>query len=74
MFCPVCESEYQPGITHCPDDDVELVERLNPEASHDDSGARFVSLHHLGFAGRGRDGQRYPGTKWHPCGRSVRQF
>lgn len=48
MFCPVCESEYQPGITRCPDDDAELVERLNPETSHDDSAARFIPLHHLG--------------------------
>jgi hypothetical protein len=48
MFCPVCESEYQPDIMRCPDDDVELVARLNPETSHDDSAARFVPLHHLG--------------------------
>jgi hypothetical protein len=48
MFCPICESEYQPGITRCPDDDAELVERLNPETSHDTSEARFVPLHNLG--------------------------
>jgi hypothetical protein len=48
MFCPVCESEYQPGISRCLDDDAELVERLNPETSHDTSEARFVSLHNLG--------------------------
>jgi hypothetical protein len=48
MFCPICESEYQPGITRCPDDNVELVERLNPETSHDTSEARFVALHNLG--------------------------
>jgi hypothetical protein len=48
MFCPVCEAEYQSGITRCPDDDVALVERLDPRTSHDDSEARFVHLHHLG--------------------------
>jgi hypothetical protein len=48
MFCPICESEYQPGITRCPDDNAELVERLNPETSHDTSEARFVPLHNLG--------------------------
>jgi len=48
MFCPVCESEYKPGITRCPDDGAELVERLNPETTvHDDSAARFVTLHTL---------------------------
>jgi hypothetical protein len=25
MWCPVCGSEFQPGITRCPDDDVALV-------------------------------------------------
>jgi len=49
MFCPVCESEYGPGITHCVDDDTPLVERLTPENTfHDSSEARFVSLHKLG--------------------------
>ena len=49
MFCPVCESEYEPGITRCPDDDAELVERLTPEtAVHDHSEARFVPLHNIG--------------------------
>ena len=48
MFCPICESEYQPGITRCPDDNTELVERLNPETSHDTSEARFLTLHNLG--------------------------
>ena len=48
MFCPVCESEYQPGITHCPDDDVDLVASLTPETTgRDDSEARFVVLHTL---------------------------
>ena len=46
MFCPVCEAEYEAGITHCADDGTELVERLNPEAgATDDSEARFVMLH-----------------------------
>ncbi len=49
MFCPVCESEYEPGITHCRDDGTALVERLTPENTlHDHSEARFVPLHTLG--------------------------
>jgi hypothetical protein len=49
MFCTVCEAEYEPGITHCPDDNVPLVERLTPENTlHDGSEARFVALHRLG--------------------------
>ena len=48
MFCPVCESEYHLGVTHCPDDNAKLVEHLNPATSHDDSEARFVPLHNLG--------------------------
>jgi len=48
MFCPVCESEYKAGITRCPDDDVDLVDRLTPEmGASDDSEARFVPLHTL---------------------------
>jgi hypothetical protein len=50
MFCPVCESEYQPGITNCPDDDSALVEKLTPEITgRDDSEARFVSLYKFGY-------------------------
>ncbi len=49
MFCPVCEAEYEPGITQCPDDNSRLVERLTPEnTGHDSSEARFVALHKLG--------------------------
>jgi putative signal transducing protein len=49
MFCPVCEAEYRAGITHCPDDNAELVERLSPETTmHDSSEARFVALHNVG--------------------------
>lgn len=49
MFCPVCESEYEAGITRCADDDAELVERLTPENTlHDDSDASFVPLHNVG--------------------------
>lgn len=48
MFCPVCESEYEPGIARCSDDGAELIERLTPEnTSHDDSEARFLPLHTL---------------------------
>lgn len=49
MFCPVCESEYEPGITRCPDDDTELVARLTPENTlYDHSEASFVALHNPG--------------------------
>lgn len=48
MFCPVCESEYKPGVKRCPDDGAELVEQLTPETTlHDHSAARFVTLHTL---------------------------
>jgi hypothetical protein len=46
MFCPVCESEYQPGITTCPDDNSKLVEKLTQaNTAHDGSEARFRLLH-----------------------------
>jgi len=49
MFCPVCESEYEPGITKCTDDGAELVGRLTSgTALHDTSEAKFVPLNHLG--------------------------
>lgn len=49
MFCPVCESEYEVGITQCPDDDAELVEHLTTENTlRDHSEARFVALHNVG--------------------------
>ena len=49
MFCPICEAEYEPRITRCPDDDSPLVERLTPETTgRDSSDARFVALHKLG--------------------------
>jgi hypothetical protein len=49
MFCPVCESEYEAGVTTCPDDGSELVKRLTSEtAAHDSSEAKFLPLHHLG--------------------------
>src|SRR5436309_15346145 len=48
MFCPVCEAEYQSGITRCADDGAELVESLTPESgASDDSEARFIPLHTL---------------------------
>ncbi len=50
MFCPICESEYQPGVTRCPDDEVELVDRLDStNTAHDGSEARFVLLHRFGM-------------------------
>ena len=49
MFCPLCESEYEPGIERCTDDGTELVERLTPENTvRDHSEARFVPLHNIG--------------------------
>ena len=49
MFCPVCESEYQPGINTGPDDGAALVEKLTPEnTARDHSEARFVPLHNIG--------------------------
>ena len=72
MFCPVCESEYEPGITHCPDDNSSLVERLTPENTlHDTSEARFVSASQTGFAGRGGDGQRYSHAERNSLGGEV---
>src|SRR6266404_2073204 len=48
MFCPICEAEYEAGITRCADDGAELVDRLSPEAgATDGSEARFVMLHTL---------------------------
>ena len=46
MICPVCEAEYEPGITKCPDDNVDLVEKLH--SPRDLSEARFVPLQNLG--------------------------
>jgi len=48
MFCPTCESEYETGITRCPDDGAELVDQLNvADGAQDSSEARFVALHTL---------------------------
>ncbi len=48
MFCPVCESEYEAGVTRCPDDNTDLVPTLDTTTATDDSEASFVHLHHLG--------------------------
>lgn len=47
MICPVCEAEYEPGITQCRDDNTPLVDRM-PSDIRDSSEARFVPLHNLG--------------------------
>jgi hypothetical protein len=46
MICPVCEGEYEPGITQCPTDNVPLVDKIT--STEDSSEARFVPLHNLG--------------------------
>jgi hypothetical protein len=46
MICPVCEGEYEPGITECPTDNTPLVEKMT--SNHDESEASFVSLHNFG--------------------------
>ena len=49
MFCPECEAEYEPGVTHCPDDGAALVAQLTAEnVVHDPSEARLVQLYKLG--------------------------
>lgn len=45
MFCPICEAEFQPGITKCPEDKVDLV--ATQVNAGDDSEANFVTLHTL---------------------------
>ena len=45
MFCPICEAEYQPGITKCADDGADLV--ATQVNAGDDSEANFVTLHTL---------------------------
>jgi hypothetical protein len=34
MFCPVCEAEFVEGVRRCPDDLVDLIERLPPPGPH----------------------------------------
>ena len=41
MFCPQCQTEYQPHVRRCSDCDVPLVERLN--VAHGDSERTRVS-------------------------------
>lgn len=49
MFCPVCEAEYEAGITRCPDDNTQLVDQLTPENTvRDSSEAKFLLFHKLG--------------------------
>ena len=49
MFCPVCEAEYEEGITQCPDDNTPLVDQLTSDnTGRDASEAEFVRLHRLG--------------------------
>ena len=48
MICPVCEAEYQPGVSRCPDDNAQLVEHLDTATARDQSEARFLPLHNVG--------------------------
>ncbi|HEV8369867.1 MAG TPA: DUF2007 domain-containing protein [Pyrinomonadaceae bacterium] len=49
MFCPLCEAEYEAGITRCPDDETQLVDHLTAEnLVHDPSEARFLQMYKLG--------------------------
>src|SRR4030095_13775996 len=49
MFCPVCEAEYEQGVTLCPDDNTPLVNKMTAETSaHDSREAKFVFLLRLG--------------------------
>jgi putative signal transducing protein len=49
MFCPLCEAEYEAGITICPDDETQLVDHLTAEnLVHDPSEARFLQMYKLG--------------------------
>jgi hypothetical protein len=34
VFCPVCEAEFVEGVTRCPDDEVDLVERAPPKSPY----------------------------------------
>lgn len=48
-FCPSCKYEYIPGITTCPDCDVELVEKLpeeEPKQETDPSGLVAIADYH----------------------------
>ena len=48
MYCPTCQSEYNPGIEQCPDDGAKLVESLSGvNEGPDESEAEFVTLHTL---------------------------
>lgn len=48
-FCPECKYEYNPGITRCPDCEVDLVESLPTDQSKDlaegASDADFVKVY-----------------------------
>jgi hypothetical protein len=49
MFCPVCEAEYEAGVTRCPDDDIPLVDHLTAENTvYDSSEARLLQLYKMG--------------------------
>ncbi len=56
MFCPNCGAEYREGFTHCPDCDVDLVDKLpeektkdkNIEADEDQTFIPILSTYNLG--------------------------
>ena len=55
MFCPNCGAEYREGFTHCPDCNVDLVDKLpeedkdkNNEAGEDQTFIPVLSTYNLG--------------------------
>jgi len=44
MICPSCKCEYLPGVTHCPDCDVTLVDALEPPLATPPGDGSVVSI------------------------------
>ena len=43
-FCPKCKYEYRPGFSHCPDCDVDLVDKLPEETEKSRAGDEWIDL------------------------------